>query len=160
VVAKGPVVSNTTPLINLVGVSQLHLLPALYGAVTISGAVRDEYAAGKAAADPDLDALPWLQIVPAVAIDPSLPQQLGTGEAATLSLALALQARAVLLDEAYGRRLARARGLPVVGTLGVLLAGKQAGLLGAVNPIIDEMVRQGRHISASLRARVLRAAGE
>ena len=47
---QAPVVSDTTPLINLVGVGQLELLPALYGAVTIADMVRDEYFAGKSAA--------------------------------------------------------------------------------------------------------------
>lgn len=158
--SQAPVFSNTTPLINLVGVGLLDLLPDLYGAVHIADVVRDEYTAGKSAGDPDLNSLSWLQIVPSVTLDPSLPSQLGTGEAATLSLASALSARAVLLDEAYGRRLARQRGLPVVGTLGILLAAKQNGLLPAITPIIDEMIRQGRHISTALQARVRYAAGE
>jgi uncharacterized protein len=155
-----PVISNTTPLINLVGVKALDLLPALYGEITIPEAVRQEYLAGRAATDPDPSALPWFRIVSSVQIDPRLPLQLGSGEAAALSLAISLNARAVLLDEAYGRRIARQYGLPVVGTLGILLAAKQAALLAAVQPVIDEMIRQGRHISAGLRARVLRAAGE
>src|SRR5438105_283338 len=117
--SQGPVVCDTTPLINLVGVGLLDLLPGLYGDVTIVEVVRDEYVAGKAAIEPDLDRLPWLQIVPLVPLHASLPQQLGAGEAATLSLVLAMNARAVLLDEAYGRRIARTLGLPVVGTLGV-----------------------------------------
>src|SRR2546422_922001 len=65
-----PVVSNTTPVINLVGVGYLHLLPALYGTVTIADAVRDEYVAGKSPTDPNLDSLPWLQVVSAVPLDP------------------------------------------------------------------------------------------
>jgi uncharacterized protein len=52
------------------------------------------------------------------------------------------------------------RGLPVVGTLGVLLAAKQTGLLPAIQPIIDAMLAQGRRISPALRAQVLSAAGE
>jgi uncharacterized protein len=132
----------------------------LYGGVTIAAAVRDEYVAGKRVTDPDLDPLSWMQIVPAVALNSLLPPQLGGGEAATLSLALSLNARVVLLDEAYGRRLARRLGLPVVGTLGVLLASKQAGLLPSVAPVIDEMIRQGRRISSRLRAQILLAAGE
>lgn len=63
---QGPVVSNTTPLINLVGVSLLDLLPALYGAVTIPDAVRNEYSVGKKATEPDLDSLSWLHVVPAL----------------------------------------------------------------------------------------------
>jgi uncharacterized protein len=158
--SPGPVVSNTTPLINLVGVGLLDLLPGLYGTVLIPNVVRDEYVAGKSAADPELDPLPWLTIVTAVPLDPVLPASLGAGEAATLSLALAQNARAVLLDETYGRRIARQCGLPVVGTLSVLLAAKQAELLPAVGPIVDEMIRQGRRISAKLRAQVLHSAGE
>jgi predicted nucleic acid-binding protein len=153
-------VSNTTPLINLVGVGLLDLLPGLYGAVTIPDAVRDEYAAGKAATDPDLESLSWLQIVPSVPFPASIPSHLGVGEAATLSLALSVNARAVLLDEAYGRRFARKLGLPIVGTLGVLLAAKQSGLLPAVAPAIDQMIRQGRRISARLKASIIQAAGE
>ncbi len=41
--SQGPVLSNTTPIINLVGVRLLDLLPALYGAVLIPDLVRDEY---------------------------------------------------------------------------------------------------------------------
>jgi predicted nucleic acid-binding protein len=120
--SQAPVISNTTPLINLVGVRHLDLLPALYGTITIANAVHNEYVAGKSPADPDLGALTWLQITPDVPRHNSLPPQLGAGEAGTLSLALAVNAQAVLLDEEYGRRIAQTLGLPVVGTLGVLLA--------------------------------------
>lgn len=158
--SPGPVVSNTTPLINLVDVGRLDLLPGLYGSVWIPDAVRDEYVAGKRTADPELAPLPWLKIVPALPRDPTLPVQLGAGEAATLALAAAHSARAVLLDEVLARRVARQRGLPVIGTLAVLLAAKQAGLLPALLPVVDEMIRQGRRISVQLRDQMLRAAGE
>lgn len=148
--SQAPVVSNTTPLINLVGVGQLDLLPRLYGDVTIADIVRDEFAAGMTATDPNLDSIAWMHVVPAVSVNPSLPAQLGAGEMATISLALVVNARAVLLDEAYGRRLAKQLGLPIVGTLGVLLAAKQTGLLPAVGPIIDEMILQGRRLSPRL----------
>ena len=93
-------------------------------------------------------------------LDPALPAPLGAGEAAALSLALAQKARVVLLDEAYGRRIARRLGLPIAGTLSVLLAAKTSGLLPALRPVVDDMIRQGRHISARLKAQVLQAAGE
>jgi uncharacterized protein len=47
-----------------------------------------------------------------------------------------------------------------VGTLSVLLEAKKSGLLPALRPVVDEMIRQGRHISARLKAQVLQAAGE
>lgn len=158
--SHGPVVSNTTPLINLVGVGLLDLLPGLYGTVSIPDAVHSEYIAGRGSGDPDLALLPWVRIVTGVTLDPTVPAQLGAGEAAAVSLALAEHARVVLLDEAYGRRIARRLGLPVAGTLSILLAAKHVSLVPAVGPVVDEMIRQGRHFSARLKAQVLRAAGE
>src|SRR5258708_34424419 len=81
-----PVVCNTTPLINLVGIGHLDLLPGLYGGITIAAAVRDEFVAGKTATDPDLDLLSWLQIVPAAPFNFSFPPHARPGEATTLSL--------------------------------------------------------------------------
>ena len=157
--AHRPVVSDTTPLIKLAGVGLLDLLPQLYGDVWIPVAVRDEFRAGARAADPQLESLPWLHVEP-VNPEPELAAVLGPGEAAAISLAAARRARAVLLDERVGRRTARERRLPVVGTLSILLRAKQEGLIPAVGPVVDEMIVQGRRIGGALRERVLREAGE
>jgi predicted nucleic acid-binding protein len=61
-----------------------------------------------------------------------LQASLGPGESEAISLALELGARWVILDERSARRVAEALGLPVVGTLGILLAAKRRGLLDAV----------------------------
>lgn len=45
--SRNPVVSNTTPLISLVGVGLLDLLPALYQEIWIPDAVYTEYQAGR-----------------------------------------------------------------------------------------------------------------
>ena len=39
----------------------------------------------------------------------------------------------VLIDEFNGRQEARSRGLPIIGTLGVLLDGQEAGLVDALD---------------------------
>lgn len=156
-----PVVSNTTPLISLVGVGLLDLLPAIYTAVWIPEAVHAEYQTGRAhhPGSPDLDTLAWLSIHPTAA-HPSVPASLDAGEAAALSLALAHHARLVLLDEQRARRAAVQLGLPIAGSLTVLLEAKRRGLIPLVGPILDRMVAQGRRISAPLKARVLDLAGE
>lgn len=159
-VPNRPVISNTTPLINLAGVGLLDLLPQIYGPITIADVVRDEYVAGMRPGEPDLDQLPWLRVVAAVSMDPSLPHNLDRGEAATIRLALATNASAVLLDELLARRVATAHSLPIVGTLGVLLVARQTNLIAAVRPVIDQMIGQGRRISPTLRATIVRAAGE
>lgn len=154
-----PVVSNTTPLISLAGVGMLDLLPQLYGHIWIAEAVRDEYQDGRMTYEADLGSLPWL-IVRSIAVEPVLAALLDVGEAATITLATAYEARIVVLDEARGRRTAQRRGLATIGTLGVLLRAKQASLINAVTPIIDAMVAQGRYISPALHEQVLREAGE
>ncbi len=158
--AHRPVVSNTSPLINLAGVGLLALLPALYGTIAIPEAVHREYNAGRRAGEPDLQDLAWVKIVPPVAVQLEVPAGLGVGETDAISLALAQSARAILLDEQLARSVAARYSLPVVGTLAVLIAAKQNGLLPAVKPVIDVMVAQGRHISEHLYGQVLASAGE
>jgi predicted nucleic acid-binding protein len=155
-----PVISDTTPIINPIGIGQFHLLSDLYARIWIPHSVFLEYSAGAQPSEPDLTKLPWISIIPAVTRHPGLPVGLGVGEADTISLALANQARAVLIDEALARRVARSLDLPITGTLGVLVAAKRAGFIPEIKTLIDLMSIQGRHISAQLRYQVLRAANE
>ncbi|HYO49591.1 MAG TPA: DUF3368 domain-containing protein [Chloroflexia bacterium] len=155
-----PVVSNTSPLINLAGVGLLDLLPALYGIIWVPKAVSREYAAGMRAGDTSLEEFAWVKIAPPVAVQTELPPGLGAGEVEAISLAIAKNARAILLDERLARGVARTKGLLVVGTLAVLIAAKQSELLEAVKPVIDTMIKQGRHIGERLYGQILIAAGE
>jgi predicted nucleic acid-binding protein len=155
-----PIVSNTSPLINLAGVGLLDLLPALYGTIWVPEAVSREYAAGMRAGDTSLEEFAWIKIAPPVAVQTRLPPGLGRGEVEAISLSIAENARAILLDERLARSVARSKGLLVVGTLAVLVAAKQSKLLPAVKPVIDTMIEQGRHISERLYAQILVAAGE
>jgi uncharacterized protein len=64
----------------------------------------------------------WVQSAPM----PSLvPTSLDPGEAAAISLALAIQAELVLIDEQDGRAAARQLGLAVSGSLGALIDAKK-----------------------------------
>jgi uncharacterized protein len=156
-----PVVSNTTPLITLVGIGLLDLLPALYQEIQIPTAVFTEYQAGRShvPSSPDLATLSWLT-VHTVTPDPAVPTTLDSGEAEAIALARAHHARLILLDERTGRIVALRLGLPVAGSLAVLLQAKQQGLIPLVAPLLDQMVQQGRRISPQLRALVLTRAGE
>lgn len=82
------------------------------------------------------------------------------GEAAAISLALKVGARLILLDERKARRIAATLGLPMLGTLAILLRAKEYKLIPAIQPIISEMQNQGRWFHAELIMRVLNDAGE
>jgi predicted nucleic acid-binding protein len=155
-----PVVSNTTPLISLAGLGLLDALQALYGEIWIPDEVLAEYQAGTAnPLYPPLDARTWI-VVRTAPSNPLVPPTLDAGEAATLSLALATQARLVLIDEHAGRTAARRLGLPITGSLGVLIEAKRQQLIPAIRPYLDQMSAQGRYISPEVRQQVLRLAGE
>ena len=70
-----------------------------------------------------------------------LHASLGAGESEAISLAQEIHANWLLLDERAGRRLAQALGLRVAGTLGLLNRAKEKGLLAAVRPHVETLVR-------------------
>lgn len=156
---SGPVVTNTTPLINLAGVGLLDILPQLYGEVLAPRAVISEFQAKTTSVDPDLNHVSWLKISEQITVIPSLPK-LGAGETAAISLAKATLARLILLDEKKARAVALSQGLTVVGTLAVLVRAKNTGVLPAVKPHLHLMQSQGRRFSETLIARILEDAGE
>ena len=148
-----------TPLITLAGIELLDLLAHLYGEVWVPRIVLDEYQAKAPPTEPDLARLPWLRVVDEVVIDPALPL-LDAGEAAALSLAQSTKARLILLDERKARRIAARMGLPVAGTLAVLLLRSQQGLIAAVRPYLIQMQSQVRRFHPDLITRLLEDTGE
>lgn len=85
---------------------------------------------------------------------------LDTGEVEAILLAEQVTCRFLLIDDRKGRRIARQRGLPVVGVAGVLLAAKTRGLLPEVQWVLDELSAVGYRLSPALIERVLALAGE
>ena len=82
------------------------------------------------------------------------------GECATIVLAEEVKAEQVILDDNAARREAVARGLPVIGTVGVLLIAKTQSIIPAVRPILDNLRAQGTRVSQDLYYQVIAKAGE
>ena len=124
---------NATPLIALARIDRLDLLRSLFNDVIVPDAVYTEVVA-RGARKPGAAALlrtPWLQVVPSPVSTPIEPFLTGLdiGEIAVLLLARQIKPDWVVIDERQARRVAFAMGLPVKGTLGILLAAAIAGLL-------------------------------
>ena len=158
------VVSDTSAIINLASVGQLHLLEQLYGAVLIPQAVRAEIAAGGLNA-PGAAALSltWVQTLAVNnrTLVTALAGQFDSGEAEAVALALEQRANLLLVDERRGRAVAVNLGVKVIGLLGVLLEAKHKGLLPCLRPVLDDLIaRAGFWISNPLYQATLRAAGE
>jgi predicted nucleic acid-binding protein len=90
--------------------------------------------------------------------DPLLLAELGRGEAEVITLAHRTGAEFAIIDERRARRIAaRSYGLRVRGTAGVLVAAKRAGLVTAIRPLLETMIRNGYFVSPTV---VERACGE
>lgn len=147
------VVSNTSPLNYLILIESVRILPALFDRVVVPQSVARELAHERA---PELVrswiASPpsWLEVLAPQAPEPTIA--LDAGERDALCLALELQADMVLIDDRAARRVARERGLRVVGMLGVME-------LAAVRGLIDlpQAVEALRRTTYRIRADVLQS---
>lgn len=120
-----PVISNTSPLLNLAIIDQLDLLRQQFGEILRPKAVLEELRVEEMLPGSDhlREALVagWLQV--REVNNPSLVQllqrDLDRGEAEAIALALLLDADWIILDERDGRRIAKSFGLQVTGILGI-----------------------------------------
>jgi predicted nucleic acid-binding protein len=128
------VVVNATPLIALALINQLDLLRQLFDEVLVPvGVYKEVVVRGKdKRGAATVAAATWLQVRTPQASPTVEPLLLGLdqGEFEVLLLAQEVHPDWVLIDERLGRRVAHAMGLPVTGTIGVLLAAARANLLG------------------------------
>jgi hypothetical protein len=133
------VVCNAGPLITLAKLNLLHLLDELYGRVHFSRSVYDEAVVeGIRQGYEDartlltfLNQMNWLpeEVELGDASADLREARLDQGERDTLALAVAKGSTLILMDEAEGRRVARARGLKVRGSLGILIEAYRRDLI-------------------------------
>ena len=158
------IVSDTTPISELVKVDHLNLLPKLFGKVVIPQGVFDELQVGEHPAAKLVQNLSWLEVVTVdnQQLVRELQQsfKLDLGESEAIALAEELSASQLLIDERAARKVAMARKLPLIGTVGILLLAKRRGLLDSVKDVLDEMQAQGMRISDRLYVHVLTLAQE
>ena len=85
---------------------------------------------------------------------------LGAGESSVISMVETLPGSIAVLDDLAARRCAGALRLEVVGTLGLLLRAKKAGLISGIRGPLDAIVSAGLFISPKHLVDVLQQAGE
>ena len=144
------VLVNTSPLIALGRIERIDLLRDLYKQVVCPRSVVDEIEAGvhKGHA-PAMTLPPWVTVDP----DPAgmtFRRELGAGESAVLSLALATKADLVVLDDLQARLVAAELNLRTTGTLGILVAAQQRGLIPNVRDEARKLQAAGFRIHPTL----------
>lgn len=155
-------VADTSPLLALARVDFLEKLPCLFGKIYITQSVLAECL--HKPAQPDAKQVQraldnaWLVPVDDPIVRTSL-LSLDRGEQTALEFALQRNA-VVLIDEKYGREVAKNHHLKIIGAIGILLLAKKHKLIPAVKPLLESLVASGYFISDHLVRSILELADE
>jgi len=137
------IVSDTTPISNLLHLEKVSLLTELFGTVYIPVAVATELETAFSVSKIWRDCLARKQIAIESISNAILAKQLTPflhqGEAEAICLALEKQAKLCLIDDKDGRTIARMNSVPIFGTVGLLLKAKNAGLITSVKHSMDKL---------------------
>jgi len=148
-VAEFPVV-NASPLIHLAEAGLLGILSRIADRVLVPTGVAAEIRR-KGDDDPTVLALTaetWLSVVSVPQIPHIIVEwDLGVGEAEVLAWAAAHPGTEAIIDDLSARRCARTLGIPVRGTLGLVLAARRRGDIPAARPVVDSLRSAGMFLS-------------
>lgn len=137
------IVSNTTPISNLLHVDNISLLAKLFGAIYIPEAVANEVNVVFSSCREWQKCVETEQIIIQSISNTIFVKQmvplLHQGEAEAICLSLEKKAKLCLIDDKDGRTIAQLNNLPVTGTLGILLKAKETGLISSVKTFIDKL---------------------
>jgi predicted nucleic acid-binding protein len=152
-VISASAVFDAGPLITFHKTDTLWLTNALFTHVLVPPAVAIEI-------QPSFGQVPESFTIRAPRVRLLLPEPLGPGEREAIGLAMEVDPEFVVLDDHQARAAARDHGLPVTGTLGLLVRAKQLGLISLVRPLMHEMIGAGHYASDRLQELILEKAGE
>ena len=104
----------------------------------------------------------WIKIVELKQASESsiLRLLIDAGEAESIQLALEKNARLLIIDDRKGRKIAKSRGIKVIGTGGILIMAKRAGILDRVSPVLNALSDAGYRLSPDLFKRIMELANE
>ena len=159
-------VANSSVFIALSGIGQIELLFQRFPeGILIPQAVWHEVVeAGRGQpGSEEVAAASWITVceVKDEALVSLLSMELDKGEAEAIALCYEQQAEIVLLDEKDARRVARRLGLSVLGTVGILIWAKRAGLIASLREQLDALGTHGDFwLSQAVREKALHAVGE
>jgi predicted nucleic acid-binding protein len=141
-----PAAINASPLIILARAGYFDLLPQIFSPIMVPRAVADEILAGPVG-DPVITALTgagWLSVVDLnPGVSPIATSRLGRGETEVLEMAMRNAGTVAVLDDKAARRAATILRIPVIGTLGILVAAAQSGLVPDFATAAEAVIRAG-----------------
>ncbi|HMR83628.1 MAG TPA: DUF3368 domain-containing protein [Niabella sp.] len=148
------IITDTSCLILLEKIGELHLLQKLFGTVFITPEIAEEYG---------LLSLPsWI-----VVQEPAdkryqllLEYIVDRGEASAIALATECNPSLLVVDDLKARRLAKKFGLVITGTFGIIIEAKANGFIPSVKLILKKIKQTNFRISEDLEKEILKKSGE
>lgn len=104
----------------------------------------------------------WIGVEPLQVAIPAVltAHAIGPGEREALALALEYRGVTLVVDERRARRIAERLAIPIIGTAGLLVAAKRAGLIDAVSPVLDRLRHHGFFLADDIVRKALTDAGK
>ncbi len=155
-------VINASPLILLSRIDRLDLIERLAPAVLIPRAVIEEVRAGQDHDGTAAAALKWVEQyrVENVTLVASIEHwDLGLGESQVIARSVG-GTRWAVLDDRAARRCAVAHGVPVIGTLGVVLRSKKNRQIDSARSVVEKLMTAGMFLDNEFLDGVLASIGE
>jgi uncharacterized protein len=154
-------VADCSALIALSTCKSLYLLDALFGTVIVPESVFHEATNSD---KPEAESLRIYLEDKVRQVDMSgyvyLDGFADAGETEAMLLYKEVNANKLLIDDKRGRKVAKINNISTIGSLGILIAAKQAGLIMEVAPLIAQISRSLIYLSPELIKTVLDIAGE
>ena len=147
------IISDTSCLILLNKVGQLDILHKLFGIITTTNEVAEEFGQSLP---------PWFEIKQPndrnyqLLIEASVDK----GEASAIALAIESENALLIIDDLKGRKLAYKLGLTIIGTIGVIVDAKLAGIIISVKPILAKIKETNFRITDQLELLILKRTNE
>jgi predicted nucleic acid-binding protein len=155
-------VINASPLILLSRIDRLDLIERLAPEILIPHAVIDEVRAGQDHDRTAAVALKWAEryriedVTPVASIE---HWDLGLGESQVIAHSVG-GSRWAVLDDRAARRCAVAHGVPVIGTLGVVLRSKKHRQIDSARSVVEKLMTAGMFLDYEFLEGVLASIGE
>lgn len=144
------VICDASCIIALEDIGELKILKGLFHQVTITDIVRNEIQVS-------VDLPNWINISTDYEEREMkiLELEIDKGEASAIALALKNPSSRIILDEKRGRKVAKRLGLKVIGTLGLVIAAKEKGIIKSGKEVLEKLEIHGFWLSDQMKRNIL-----
>ena len=147
------IISDTSCLILLEKIGELDILHKLFGTITTTSEVAAEFG----------QSLPsWFELKQPIDknYQSIIEASVDKGQASAIALAVELDDCLLIIDDLKGRKFAQQLGLTIIGTIGIIVDAKLAGIILSVKPILAKIKSTNFRITEQLELLIIKRAGE